>query len=233
MQYSDILKALCFEYDELRVKKIKRLSISLITSCPEEIRERLAVDLIKYVSETYWKWSPLTLRDKLTRERIKEWGLHNVFVLIEFPIELDKNNDLFYIACLAYPNVAMLSEYDRYATIYKRILTGQLGRFPKNFFEGPEARSKVCACVKYAIENYHPFKNIEEAYKFFGTNECLRFLRDVKLTPIINGIFDCNVEIIHEILLPNERNNFLFLYYRTKQLAQKNKGRRGGKTREE
>lgn len=99
-------------------------------------------------------------------------------------------------------------------------------KFPKGFFNDKDGMAKACICLKYAIENYlqaiDPMTTPEEMYKFFGTGDCLKFLRTCKLGPYIADIFDAPVTALHLLLPDEQEREFLFNYYRFWQIYDDN-----------
>ncbi|MBQ7818466.1 MAG: hypothetical protein IJ341_02095 [Bacteroidales bacterium] len=215
---------MCEQYDQLRIGNYNKLDGSVISTVKDPAaREELAISIIRYVSETYWEWTPEMLRDHLTYERIQDWGLVNIIKFVRFPVELKPKVDMFYIAHLAYPKIVTMNAQDVYLTVYQNLLNGKIARFPKGFFEYDKGQSKICACLRYAIENYHPFSSIEEMYHFFGSKSSLKFLKEVKLLAGVQETFDCRIEVLHNTLPPSDRIEYLFQYYRFQQLFKASK----------
>lgn len=185
-------------------------------------RELVAVNVIRFTSETFWGWSPEHLRDHLTVRRLADWKLRTMLDYISFPEGMSKtrDSDLYYISCLAYPNLNLTSTEDFILTIYKKILDGTSEKFPKHFFDGFNGPYRASVCLQYAISHFRPFKSKSEMYDFFGTRKCLSFMRKVKLLPSAKNTYDCLAEMLHNGLGYSDKSEYLFLYYRLFQILE-------------
>lgn len=221
-EYENVLDAVIYEYDLLLLGIIKRLEVNLFKDKSPRFKHNLAVDLIRYVNETYWLFSPEALRDHLTYKMICDWHLRTLFANIEFPSELVPKKDLYYIAFLIYPDKIKHNQAGVFISMYEKILSGEVKRFPRGYFTDDLGKQRACACLKYAIEHYHPFSSYADMYNFFGTKRCLKFLRTYKLNVGIRTAFECPVDCLHYTLSPSTRNELLHQYYRFHQIRTEN-----------
>lgn len=221
------INALLCDYDNLIIGKCAVLDSYHFYEKSNDTKEQMALELIKYVNETYWRWTPAMLRDWLSVEIMKEWKIKQLLRYIRFPQDLHKEADMFYIAHLIYPDIIKINRQDIYLSVYRRVLSKDLKKYPKDYFSGNYAANKACACLKYAIENFHPFTSLEEMYRFFGTRKCLKFLREYKLAIGSKGLFDAHIEMLYLALPPSQQIPFLFQFYRFNQMFDENKRKKG------
>lgn len=223
--FRELVKAMIREYECILLGRSRVLDKSLIADFSDEEKEYVAAQMIKYVSEHFWGWSPEMLRDHLTLDKLAEWNLKPMIKYIRFPVGMHylRNDDLCYIAHLIYPRVISFNPKELAVRVYKTVISGEIKKFPKNYFESIYGLDRAAACLGYAIEQFHPFSSVQEMYAFFGNDKkAKRFLRDVKLYPAAKNTFDVPVELLHEALQPDKRNDFLFLYYRLAQHLEHN-----------
>ncbi len=156
--------------------------------------------------------------ESLDMETMRQWRLHPLLKYIQFPEVLNKEHNVNYLAHIIYPESVPMSAKDICLIIYRQIVNGDIKRFPKNFFAGPKSMDQACICLKYAIDNFLSFTSSEELYDFFGTPQCLRFLRDYKLNICLKEQFDAPITAVHLIVPPIQSEEFLFQYYRFWQI---------------
>ena len=102
--------------------------------------------------------------------------------------------------------------------VYEQLLNDEIKRFPKKFFLTSRGMHRICVCLKYAIDHYTNFKTVDEMYDFFGTGQSTPFLRNYRLSPHIKDLFDTPITAVHILTPEEQRNHFLFQYYRFQQL---------------
>ena len=215
--FIELTKAMIRGYELILLGRSRVLDKSLIEQLSDDEKEYIAIQMIKYVSEHFWGWSPETLRDHLTLKKISEWHLKPMVKFIRFPIGMhpSRDMDMCYVAHLIYPHIIDFDQKELAVRVYKTVLAGDIKKFPKNYFESIYGLDRAAACLSYAIEQFHPFSSIDEMYEFFGDDKRAKaFLKDVELYPEAKNTFDVPVELLHYALEPEYRNNFLFLYYR-------------------
>lgn len=184
------------------------------------IQERYAMLLIQYLCEEILKISPQQAQDMLTPQLLEKWQLKDIYKKIKFPNDLRTEYDMFYVAYKIWPKQVKLAEQDIYLKMYQRILDGDKLKFPKDHFSNQNGMIKVCAYLKYAIENFGNFTTVSEMYNFFGnTKKAREFLKEYKLFLPYKLFFDTPVEFLHYTLHPAQRIPFLYEFYVVLQKA--------------
>lgn len=206
------------EYDKVLLGKQRIIDPYYFSKRSPEANQHTALMLIKYACETYLRWSPQKIYESMTMDVMKQWKLSGYLRYIEFPPELNKEKNLGYIAHILYPKVIDITDKDICTIVYEQVLSGELKKFPKKFFGESQNMKRACFCLKYAIDNFTNFNNIEQLYDFFGTDECLNFLRTYRIQTYIKTLFDAPITAFYLIAPPDQDIPFLFHYYRFWQI---------------
>jgi hypothetical protein len=82
-----------------------------------EDKHAMAITVFKYAVEDLLKWTPEMTRDNMNAELIKYMKLDSIYRFLEFPSELVKSRDYFYIAHILYPDRI---KYDKTSYIFRR-----------------------------------------------------------------------------------------------------------------
>ncbi|MDR0287529.1 MAG: hypothetical protein LBI03_07500 [Clostridiales bacterium] len=208
----DVLQSAISEYEDLLIGNRSSMS-TYYFSYNENGNMRLALQIMKYAFDTYLHWPPDQLRDCLTMEVIDRLRLSSIIKYIIFPVELDNTKDLFYIAWKLYPGTVHFSEKDLILRVYKNLLEKKIQKYPKEFFDGRYGSIRAQVCLRFLIEQFLPFSSIEELYKYFSTQKCVKVLRIYKLIAACRDLFDTPVEYLHKSLPKEQQNQFLYRYY--------------------
>lgn len=207
------LKLMFADYDNYLFGNKSEYSTYWFENKTEEEKENLALELIQYVIEYYLKWTPAMARDHLDRKICERWGLLPIINKVRFPSELDKKKDFYYVVHLIYPDIIRINEIDIFLNVYKNLLNGEIAKYPKGFFSGTKAVNRACCCLFYAIENFLPMPSVEAMYAFFGSRDCIPFLKQYKLYAACETLFKNPVEYFHYVASPEQKNELLFRYY--------------------
>lgn len=212
--YTEFDREVIYEYEQVLIGNLRTIDKYYFSGRSSDTNSRTALMLIRYVTETYLQWSPQKLCDCLTIDILKKWKLTGYLKYIQYPDDLHKERNLWYIAHLIYPQQIPVNDKDICVRIYSQLLSGQVQKFPKGFFSGASRMNRVCYCLDYAIDHYTNFKSVEEMYEFFGTPLCVKFLRQYNLYSYMRETFETPVVALY-LILPKEQDiPFLFQYYR-------------------
>lgn len=172
----------------------------------------LVIECIRYACEDLLNWTPRQVCSLFHARTVDLLKMHLLIQHIDFPLELEKDKNLSYLLHLLYPDLVPFSVKNSVINIYKQILAGKV-QFPRGYATGEEGVAKVCFCLQYAIEHYHPFASVKEMYEFFSSMEGVRFLKKYGLFSLMNLLGLDPLSLLHEALPPNQRDDFYFLYY--------------------
>lgn len=139
--------------------------------------------------------------------------LHKVFKYINFPVDIDPKRDVEYLACLAYPE----HPYNirrQVLRVYRRILHGELERFPKKIFEGPRGKEKGGILLGEFINNNFIVNSTDELYeKFSNMAKINNMFRDAKIYAAARKLYLTPLDFLHYSLGEEERDDFLYSFW--------------------
>ena len=121
---------------------------------------------------------------------IKTMKLDKLIKYIEYPSEIPVGNAR-YILSLIYPNEIRINQQLLCAETFANVINNNGKQFPRDYFAGGVGFHRFCYCLKYLIENYKPFPNIQDMYEFFLSSTGKKFLQLYRLqTPIYQYSID-------------------------------------------
>lgn len=204
---------LILEYEDVLLGKKANVSSTYIN---KDNPEPDVIAVLKYVFEDILGWDPETVRKFTTKELLKQLNLTRLTNKIEFPPELDREKDMFYIAWILYPQTIHHTKRELVLQVYQQVLDGYLVKFPKNFFLTASGEINACICLQYAINQYLKITSIQELYEMFSDiNKARDFLREVKLWVPCQDIYDHPIDMLHDCL-GTQRNDLYYMYGRFK-----------------
>lgn len=175
--------------------------------------DKNAVIIFKAAFEELVGANEENIKSYLTMDCIEEMKLTPILDYISFPPGLDKNKDLWYIACLMYPKKYTYNDDQHTIEVYEKVLKDELKRFPKNFFEDFIGRHRATVCLRHMIEKYEAFNSIKEMYEFFASNEGTKELSKYQLKLVWKHVFSSPVAYLHASLGTKQKDEFLAHYY--------------------
>lgn len=201
------------EYDEILLGKRKKFS-SMYFGFPDKTNETMALSVIKYAIERYLKWTPKEAYNMLNKKVLKQLNLTSLLSYIEFPVELKKSTDIWYVVHKIYPHLFPLSKRRLITTLMSRIISGELNKIPSDYFFCEDGELRACVCLQYVLENFFLFKTIDDMYKFFANNkEVHKILVQYRLRNVYTLFYDSPLEFLHIALPEDQKNEFLYQYY--------------------
>ena len=215
---------LLMEYEAIMTKQRMEFSSSYIK---RDSKEKDVVDLFRYVFRDLLNWTAEEICMYTTQKLLDELHLGRVKKKIEFPPELDPNSErdtAFYLASIIYPDQVHISKEEKVLNVYKKVLSGELRKFPKNFFMNAKNAENIRICLRYAIRENLSFSSVEELYDFFSNeSQAVNFLRKVKLYSVYKDFFHTPVQMLHESLAESQKNEWLYRCGSWKTYMNKNK----------
>ena len=198
------------EYEELLIGERKEFSQYFFEDniCTED----LVLECIRYACEKLLKWTPKQACSLFNTRIVDMMKMRMMINYIEFPLELEKEKDYYYVMHKLYPDIMPFSVEDSVINMYKRILNGKV-QFPREYATGPEGITKICICLQYAIEHYHPFHSVKEMYVFFTSMDGTRFMKKYQLFSIMTLLGMDPLTLLHETLPEDQKSDFYFYYY--------------------
>lgn len=192
-----------------------------------------AYEALKYIFEAFLCWDPYQVRDCLTTEIVKLMKMESLINRIPCPPELDRSRDLEFVAWYLYPQTKNCNQRDLSIKVYRRLIDGEIVRFPKGYFDGTKRGwfRAQCTLQYMLIEYFPPFENLESLYKFFAGPEGRKAIQKYKLTVPLQELYETPLDYLHDSLSPTQRSESLYRKY--KAILQKNTRKRKVKKAEE
>lgn len=199
---------LLMEYEEILLKKRKDFTSSYMGKAT---LQKSACSVFRFAFEDILGWTPEMVRDYTTPELMNILHLRKPLNRIEFPPELDKRTDLFYLAWMMYPDTIHINQKQLVLRVYEKVRQGIVMKFPKNFFSEANGLLNANICLQYAINRDLVFKNIQELYEYFSDRlQAVAFLKECKLYAPCCEFYEYPIDYLHHSLPDAERNS---LYY--------------------
>ena len=138
---------LLMEYEDILLKKRKDFSATYIgqNASQKDIKE-----LFQYVFENLLEWTPEMARDYLTMDIIQKLHLMRPLRKLEYPPEINIDQDLFSVAWMVYPEQIHISRHELVLNVYQKVLSDKLIKYPKKFFLEADGEVNACICLLYA-----------------------------------------------------------------------------------
>ena len=178
--------------------------------------QNYALYIIKFAVENYLKWDPWDFKNHYTQEISIQMKLEPLMKYIEFPPELDKTKDYYYLSALIYPNIIKIDIKELVLKTYKDVLEGRLCKFPKEYLSGTKGMMRASICLQYMLSQNYTFSSIREIYKFFSEPAGARALKQYRLSNICNEIYEHPIDYIHESLPRSQQDEYWYHFYRFK-----------------
>lgn len=173
--------------------------------------EKNTLDLIRYIVEGVFHWTPLEAGDYLTDQVLESFNVTQYLKHIKFPPGVGRNKS-GYILSLLYPSFYKFNKREHYISIYNDVLTKK-GKFPKNFFNGYASKERAEVCLQHLINSHLFAPSIEELYELFGKKEITAILKKYQLLTPCQSLYINPIDYLHETLPTSQKDNFLYHYY--------------------
>lgn len=176
--------------------------------------QRTALIIIHYAMEVILDWTPKQVYFYLTYEILEKLHLCPLLQYLNFPPELSRKNDVYYIAHLLYPKIIPIDIKDLCIKNYQRILANDSLSFPKDYFEHAEGILRAILCLQYALNNYIHARNEFELYEMFADEPRMRVtLKKYKLLEPCDLFFGKPLAYLQYSLPEQQKSQFLYQYF--------------------
>ncbi|MFW6025080.1 MAG: DUF4046 domain-containing protein [Candidatus Woesearchaeota archaeon] len=162
-------------------------------------RKKRIITLIQYLIEDKLNMKPEEATKILNLKLLKQYKLDCLLKYVKKPIELDKQ-DVSHLIWYAYNNeVKRPTDEELTIMMYKKVLSGELKNFPKNYFlDGLRGEKKVGYCLKYLCFEILKLKK-DEIPKTITVD----ILKKYKLKIVLNNLYLSVFDLIISVF-PNE-----------------------------
>ena len=199
-EYEDILLGKRAAFSTLRVRK--------------EMSEDQAADLLHYVFYDLLGWSGPMTCERISIPLLHMLKLESIAKKVAFPPELDRQKDLAYLAHVAFPKSVPSPKREWILAVYHRVLSGELEKYPKNFFLAQESDLYLAVCMQDAL-NHLPVSRTADLYDYFADEEKgWSFLKKACLYTPAHNFYDYPIDVLHASLEPDQRSELDYHYGR-------------------
>lgn len=170
-----------------------------------------ALSCIRYAIENILHWDEDMAVKKFDDYVIRIMKLTKMIAYIDFPPEVPYG-DCRYILSLLYPDRVKINHEKLIEETYKSVLERDGKQFPREYFAGGAGFKRFCYCVKFLLENYKPFNQIEEIYEFFDSPQGKKYLCEYRLKVPADQFAINMLDVIH-CITQNQPDSDLYFSY--------------------
>ena len=201
-----------YEYENLLLGKKKTFSTTYFELSPEQ-NEKTALSIFRHAISCYLMWSQKQVEECLDWEVIKRMKLAPLMKYIQFPVENDRERDLFVLYDKLYPSRRKSNIKEPTISVYERILSKERSKFPKGYFDGTEGWYRSLICFQHMMTKMKPFDSVDSMYEYFASSKGSLTLKEYKLNVVCNSMYETPVRYLHEALPAEYRNEYLLKRY--------------------
>lgn len=210
-------KSILMEYEDLLIGNKERISTEFIGYT--RLKQENLLCLLQYIIENILRWDSKTTLRYINNAIIDAVKAKKLIGYIDFPPELDKSRDIFYLAKLIYPKEIKYTHKDIVIHVYTEILKKNRTKFPAEFFSDRNGSANLSICLNYYLATHDDlnlsFYDIDEAYEFFSDSKKVNpFLNRAKLYIPCNDMYDSPLDMFHDVLSSNIKNEYLYMKYK-------------------
>lgn len=205
-------KEAIYEYERVLLEKKRKLPM-YIFPMGDYAKEDFAIDLMKYGIKTYLGWSKEQTVTNLTYDILDRIKCTELIDYLISPPEISPKEDFFFVVNKLYPGARDFDFRDLVVGVYKKVLSGQISRFPKGFFEGENGELRASLCLQYAISQTKMFRSLEDAYDFFSSPEAVTYLKKMKIAGPLVTTYSNALEYFHDALSDEVKSDLYYNFY--------------------
>jgi len=187
-------------------QRIKRRKMS------EATKEQDALCVVRYIVTKILGWSAQDAIEHMTPELSRTVHMDMLMKYVIYPPHIPKD-DMRWVIHKAFPTQTQYNEEEQLYEIYRRILSGQLQRFPKNLFDGKDGLYRLGLVLKMYISQNIPVNSVRELYEMFHDPTAgWKILSKAKLFNVTRPLYDTPLDALHDAL-GAEGVPFYYNYY--------------------
>ncbi len=179
--------------------------------------ESNAYAIIRYIVTDLLEWTPQEAVECITPEIAKVMRMDVIIdKYITVPKDVQKTEDYDYFIWRAFPREVDYSPTTNLIRLYRKILVGDIKKFPRNYFDGVMGLQKAAALLMYVISRNIPFddERVGELYERFADSSSInRKLKEWKIHDVRRSLYATPLEYLHDSLPDDLADSFLFNYY--------------------
>lgn len=205
---------LLVEYECILLKKRKSFTSTYMGKTTPAKNAR---SVFRFAFEDILDWTPQMVMDNLSPELINILRLQKPLSRIEFPPELNRNVDLFYLAWIMYPEKIHIRKKDIVLRCYENVRLGKISKFPKNFFSEASGILNASICLQYVINRKMHFRDVKELYGIFAIKEkIVPILKENQLYAPCCEFYEYPIDFLHASLPEKDQDELCYNFERFK-----------------
>ena len=217
-------RVVIIQYDQKLIQGKKKATAN--TYCSDAAtNDRWALAVFRHVIEEVLQWDPHTAFANMSMELIKDLKLINEWNNLILPREIRQYKTAKYVIAKLYPKLFMqiFSTESLAIQVYRSSLEQRQGIFPKNYFTDPNnGKLKAEICLRYMLNTYTIYPNVETMYEEFADTENIsKLLADYGLSIPIRCLYPTPLDYLHAALAGPQNSNLFYNFYRFKDNEKK------------
>lgn len=173
-------------------------------------KEADALAVVQYAVTGVLGWSPKKAFEDFNGDVVDSLKLKPVIKHIQFPRNLNPNKDYWWIISKIFPSQVEYSKENRVLEMYKRVLRGEMGQFPKSVFNSEADNVILDNLLHYYISNHLKVTSKDELYNLFSQKtKAVSVLKDAQLYNVYKSRYHSPLDWLH-ISLGEEGDDFLY-----------------------
>lgn len=209
-------------YEQILIGELKSFPVGFFNISKAEDQKN-AVELFKYAFKYILKWDWATCEKAIDNDIIKLMKLDKIVKYLDIPTGYEGHISPRYYAHIVYPSKIKFSLEEFDIGIYKDVCNG-VSNYPKKFFQDEIGYNRALNCLFYAIKTGKSYRSLEHIYSEFSING-MEILKNNRLLLAAN-LFETPVDFLHETLADDQKDDFLFFYYKFRYMYKKEKSRK-------
>ncbi len=206
------MEPIIYEYEEVLLGKKAIICLDFFQKNAKELNEKQALAVFRYAFEVYLRWSPIQIRENITKELLEKMKLTQLIRYLQFPAEINPEKDCYYIANIMYPYLLDIDFKKNVLHVFKESLKNK-EKLPKEFLSEAIGEIRANICMQYILSEKMYFETTEELYYYFYSKKGIQELKKYKLYGAIGNFYNSPLEFMHFSLPQAQKNEFLYHYY--------------------
>ena len=183
----------------------------------------LCAKILRRIFRDYYNWTPVQILECLTAAEVQNRGFKALVDKLPCPPEIDRDTDMRFVAWYLYPSTRTVSNVDLVRYVYDRLLSREIVKFPKCYFDGAIGQERAIILFQIMMEKclMGKFRNLEEAFEFFSSSAAKDFIDEHYLITPLKELYLSPLDYFYDSLGATQKDYKLYEKY----VTEKKKGR--------
>ena len=183
--------------------------------CEKQKKEKVTIELIKYVISTYLEWTPQQVKTSLTIGVLKKLKLlQSIKRFIQIPKDYDTDEHFVdFLLGRMYPCDNIVDMPTECVMMYEMIQSGERSHFPSSWMSTVEGTKRLSVILDYMLSTMPTFRDKADLYNFIFSPLATRLLQEKKVYYYGNKLFDSSPSIYHNGMPKALRSDFHYAFH--------------------